>query len=337
MQQSSTDSQHTSPSALTGWLALVAFSFQRQWRVRSLGYVTFALLVMMTGAVAVTTHVRDGWRLESAKAWVANPRVEKESMKLSYQEYATERLPLYEMIPGPPPFFAIKTIPIGIYQFLMFAEEAKGFRDQYAFINFSRFVVFGIFHSFLLPLFTLAFASGALGSEREGRTLIWLVTRPMPRWAVYVAKFLGVLPWCVAVGLFGFACLCLAGGEVGRLAFSVYWPSVIGGSVALAALFQLIGAIFRRPAIVGLVYLFFFETLVANLPGSLKRLSLNYYVRSLLYNDAASVATNVKTENLDVYYPLGPTSSWVVLILATVFITALGAWLFSRQEPKDEV
>ena len=45
-------------------------------------------------------------------------------------------------------------------------------------------------------------------------------------------------------------------------------PSVLAGSIALAALFHLMGALVRRPAVVGLVYIFFFETLVANLPGS---------------------------------------------------------------------
>jgi hypothetical protein len=85
------------------------------------------------------------------------------------------------------------------------------------------------------------------------------------------------------------------------------------------------------------VYIFFFETLVANLPGSLKRLSLNYYVRSLLYNDAASVAPSVRPESVDVYDPMGSAACWIVLLSATAVITMIGAWLFSRQEPKEEL
>ena len=43
--------------------------------------------------------------------------------------------------------------------------------------------------------------------------------------------------------------------------------------------FHLFGALFPRPAIVGLLYAFFFETLLSELPipGTLKRLSINYY------------------------------------------------------------
>ena len=89
-------------------------------------------------------------------------------------------------------------------------------------------------------------------------------------------------------------------------------------------------------AVVGLIYVFFFETLVANLPGSLKQLSLNYYVRSLLYNEATSEVTTVAPDTLDVYAPTDPTTAWVTVLLATIGLTLLGMWLFGSQEPKDE-
>src|SRR5437763_1099991 len=79
--------------------------------------------------------------------------------------------------------------------------------------------------AFLLPLFTLAYASGAIGTEREGRTLVWLLTRPVPRPAVYLAELLGTLPWCLLFGLGGFFVLCRAGGDPGREALRLYWPA----------------------------------------------------------------------------------------------------------------
>jgi ABC-2 type transport system permease protein len=317
-------------------VALAVFSFHRQWRVRALGLVTFALLALMAAAVGIVTHVQKGWRIETRKAWISNTQKDPSYIRMSYSDYASERLPMFAVLPGPASAFAIRMIPLGTYTYLLRASEAQDYRDQYAFINFSRWVVFGLFQTFLLPLFTLAYASGAIGGERESRTLIWLSTRPLPRWAIYVAKFVGVLPWCVAVSLIGFAALCLAGGDLGLTALTSYSASVLSGAVALAALFHLIGATLRRPAIVGLVYIFFFETLVANLPGSLKRLSLNYYVRSLFFNDAKGIAPNVRTESLDVYDPLSPLSSWCVLLIAALVITAIGAWIFSRQEPAEE-
>src|SRR4051794_18377541 len=55
--------------------------------------------------------------------------------------------------------------------------------------RFSRVVVFDVLLGFLLPIWSLSFATQALGGEREGRTLVWLLTRPLSRPAVYLAKF----------------------------------------------------------------------------------------------------------------------------------------------------
>jgi ABC-type transport system involved in multi-copper enzyme maturation permease subunit len=202
---------------------------------------------------------------------------------------------------------------------------------------FSRWVVFLLFLGFLLPLFTLSFATGALGQEREGRSLVWLMTRPLPRSGVYLAKFLGMLPWCLALTVGGFGLLCLAGGETGRQAFPLYAPGIFAGTLAFAALFHLFGALLPRPSIVGLLYAFFFETLLSELPipGTLKRLSINYYTRCLLYS--AAETRDVPVESSSLFVPVSPMTAWAVLLGATVGLTVLGMWLFAKMEHRDDV
>ncbi len=323
---------HSVLSPLLGWLALVSLTFRRHWRVRALGWVTAGLLAIMAVTVGLVTHVRDGWSLSGRRTVIASFK-SLDGEVMTYKRYTDERLTYYQILPGPNTQFAITSAAFAPFR-AIFADEK--YLTEYAFLNFSRWVVFGLYLGFILPLFNLAFASGAVGADREGKTLIWLLTRPLPRWAIYLAKFVGVLPWCVFISVVGFAVLCSAGGHLGWLAFVTYWPAVGIGAVGFAALFQLVGAVFRRPAVLGLVYIFFFETLVANLPGSLKQLSLNYYVRSLMYNEASDVAQATASESLDVYAPADPATSWITLTLAAAALTGLGMWLFSRAEPKDE-
>jgi ABC-type Na+ efflux pump permease subunit len=201
---------------------------------------------------------------------------------------------------------------------------------------FSRWLVFFIFLGFLLPLWNLSFATSALGSDRENRSLIWLLTRPMPRSGIYLAKFLALLPWCLALNLGGFMLICLCGGTTGWKAFTLYWPAIVAGTLAFAAVFHLIAALFSRPAVVGLLYAFFFETILSELPvpGTVKRLSINYYVRCLMYSEAKSA--DVPTESAALFVPVSNRVAWLVLIGATVVITAMGMWLFSRAEYRDE-
>ena len=202
-------------------------------------------------------------------------------------------------------------------------------------MNFSRWVVLGAFLGFVLPLFTLAYSTAAFGTERESRSLVWLMTRPIPRPAIYLAKYFGTLPWAVLFGIGGFAALCLAGGEYGRKALALYWPAAVIATVTFSALFHLIGAIFRRPVVVGLVYVFFFEALVGSLPGSLKLLSLTFYARCLMYN--AAEAADYPVEMLEVSQIVSSTTAWSVLICAAIALTALGMWLFSRLEYRDDI
>ncbi|MBN9517510.1 hypothetical protein J0H58_03170, partial [bacterium] len=139
----------------------------------------------------------------------------------------------------------------------------------------------------------------------------------------------------VAFAVGAFAALCLAGADLGREALALYWPAAAGATVAFSALFHLVGAAFRRPVVVGLVYVFFFEALVAALPGSLKLLSLSFYARSVIYNEA--VAAGYPGPMLEVPGAVSSATAWTVLALATAALLALGAWRFARAEYRDDV
>lgn len=332
----------THPSLLTAFGVLVAQSFQRHWRVRQMGWVAFGLLGLVTAVIGVVTAAPAGWDLPGRRV----PRT-----RITHTQYAEQLLPshryfmrdyrddkarplqLWEMpTPLSPTRDALQNLILSIPHVVLSSQK---FLQEWGYMLFSRWVVLRVYLGFVLPLFILAYASAAFGTERESRSLVWLMTRPIPRWAIYLAKFLGTLPWCLLFGLGGFTVLCLAGGEYGRRALSHYWPAAAAGTVALAALFHLIGAVFRRPVVVGVVYVFFFELLVGLLPGSLKLLSLTFYARSLVYNSA--MANGYPAEMLELQQPVSSTTAWAVLTAATVGLLGFGMWLFSRSEYRDDM
>ena len=47
---------------------------------------------------------------------------------------------------------------------------------QSGFYVFSTWIVFSIFLSFLLPMWSLSFATETIGGEREAGTLVWLLS-----------------------------------------------------------------------------------------------------------------------------------------------------------------
>ena len=330
-----------SPSALRAWCVLVVQSFQRHWKVRQRGWVSLGLLGIVVAWVAVFT-ARGGWELadQRARRSAGSNRDEAERLRPGSRydalgdEAKLKQLRPHEM-PNPlnPTEDALRSLILSVPQAVMTSDK---FLTDWGFMTFSRWVVHLVFMGFVLPLFTLSYASGAFGTDRESRSLVWLMTRPIPRSGIYLAKFIGTLPWCLAFGLGGFVAVCLAGGPIGREALARYWPAAAMATVAFASLFHLVGAIFRRPVVVGLVYVFFFEAVVAALPGSLKLLSLTFYARSLMYNEAG--AAGYPVEMLPAMSgAVSSATAWAVLGGATVAITLAGMWLFARSEYRDDV
>ena len=154
------------------------------------------------------------------------------------------------------------------------------------FFVFSTCVVFAIFTTFLLPLWSLSFATEALGREREAQNLLWLLTRPLSRPAIYLAKFVALLPWSLRSTSAASRCSAWPAdrgrlrpaSSTGRRSSGPRWPS--------RALFHLMGAWFRRAGVVAILYAFFLETIMGNMPGYFKRLSISFYTRCLMFDRA---------------------------------------------------
>ncbi len=284
--------------------------------MRQMVWVALSLMVLAVAFVALNTQL-GSWKLTERRA---------RPYRTNYQQSLLQLSRIEAVAGHSEPAMAIHTAILG---------STSAILEHSSFVVFSRWVVFAIFQSFLLPIWTLSFATDALGHERESRTLIWLFTRPLPRWSIYLAKWLSALPWCLGMNLVGFAAICIAAGEPGYLAMRMYWPAVVWGTLAFSALFHLIASFFRRPAIIGLIYAFFFETLVADLPGDLKRVSLSYYVRSLMYDSIGGLG--LEPESLTVYSPASAWTARGVLIGVTVVLTIVGMYAFSRREFSEDV
>jgi hypothetical protein len=105
------------------------------------------------------------------------------------------------------------------------------------------------------------------------------------------------------------------------------------GTVAFASLFHALAAWMRRPAVGAILYSFFLETIAGNLPGHLKRLSLSFYTRCLMFERAHEFG--MQPERPSVYLPVSGTTAWIVLTAAAGLFLMVGLWLFSRQEYGD--
>jgi ABC-2 type transport system permease protein len=301
-------------SSLRAWLYLVRLSWQRQARVRIMVWVSLALLAA-SGLITGVITLKFGWSSQTRTMRWQAPGLTYEG---AFQEVDT---------------LLLVTAPLG-------SPQTAGVQDAIIhaawvvlqktdFTNFSA-AVFGTFVSFLLPLWSLSFATEALAGDRESHSLLWLLTRPLSRPAIYLAKYVALLPWTLALNMGGFAVICAAAGRPGLQALRLYWPAVLCSTLAFASLFHLIGACFRKPAIVSLVYSFFLETIMGNMPGYLKRVSISFYTRCMMYDAASSYG--VQPESPTVYLPVEGFTAMVILLGLTAALLCVGMYLFHRKE-----
>jgi ABC-2 type transport system permease protein len=303
------------PSPVRAWLYLVWLSWQRQARARQMVLIALGLLVVALGLVGFRTALGGWGRHYYWRGRDAGP----DEAQLAYAAFT------------PPSAHGLEHAVFGAARVVY---DRSTF-EKSSFLVFSYVVIFEIFLAFLLPIFSLSFATEALGGERESNSLLWLLTRPLPRSAIYLAKFVAVLPWCLALNLGGFVLLCAVGGPNGQIALRLYWPAVIWATLAFSALFFLMGAFFRRPAVVAIVYSFFLEIILGNMPGYLKRLSISFYARCMMFQ--AAEGFGVQPEKPTVYLPVDGPTALAFLLGVTVGLTALGMLIFSRTEYREVV
>jgi len=186
----------------------------------------------------------------------------------------------------------------------------------------------------VLPLMALFHATSLIADEVEGKTLTYLLTRPLTRPSILAGKFAAYLATSLGVALpaavLTFFILMTARGWSG-LGASV--PDLFRdlGVVALTllvygALFTLLGVLLRRPVIPGLLFLFGWE-LMANLPGYLPRFTLTAWLRSLIHHRPAQEGI------ADLFGQVLPTGqSLIVIVVSSVVFLAAAAWVFSQKE-----
>jgi hypothetical protein len=316
------------------WLYLVWLSLQRQARARQMVWIALGLMAFAAALVAVNTAAgrwgMDNWR---------HPR----RSGPTYIAWVDRTQALTSTFHNSPGAHAIESAVFGSCRALLDPRARTVKPDGTAgpplsasgFHVFAQWAVFSIFLTFLLPVWSLSFATEAIGGERESNSLVWLLTRPLSRPAIYLAKFVALLPWSIGLNVGGFALICLAGGAPGLRALRLFWPAVAWATLAFSALYLLLGAYSRRPAVVGIVYSFCLEVVLGNMPGYLKRVSIGFFTRCLMFEAAAPYG--VQPEKPSVYLPLDGTTALLVLIGGSAALLVLGMAVFARSEYHEVV
>jgi ABC-type transport system involved in multi-copper enzyme maturation permease subunit len=201
-----------------------------------------------------------------------------------------------------------------------------------AFNLFSLFLVF-VFASFVVPICAVGYGTASVGGDREDRTLLFLLVRPIPRPLILLAKLTATLPLVLGLVMGTFFAYCLLAGDVGREAYYLYLPAIFYMTLAYVCLFHFFAVSFRHSTIIALIYAVFMEVLLGNMPGIVKRVAINYYGRSMMY--AAGASQGLERPDPEWFEPIASSTAALMLVLFAVAGLIAALLVFQRREYSD--
>jgi ABC-2 type transport system permease protein len=182
-----------------------------------------------------------------------------------------------------------------------------------------------LFLRFIVPVLGVFYGTSLIADEVEDKTITYLFTRPIRRGAVLVGKYLAYLVCTTLVVLPGVMLvyfLIVPFQQIGA-SFTMLLTDLGLLALGLAAyggLFALIGAVMKRPLIVGLVFAFGWEQFALIMPGYMRRFTLMYYVQSLVPH---AMPAEGLTSLLQAYFTSTPSALTCLVSLAVAIAASL--------------
>ena len=144
------------------------------------------------------------------------------------------------------------------------------------------------FLQFYIVILSLFYGTSVVAEEIEGRTLSYLITRPLPKPAIVLGKYAAcalLMFLMVAVSL-SLSFFILNSGRLADPSLYLTFLSYLGvlglGVLTYTAFFTFLGAVLKRAILVGLVFGFGWENVIQYFPGSTQKFSIVHYLKSLL-------------------------------------------------------
>ncbi len=183
----------------------------------------------------------------------------------------------------------------------------------------------------LVPLIALIMGTSAIGNELEDGTAVHLLTKPVARWQVGVAKLLVAIP--IAAVLSGVPILLagLIAAEAPSAGFGYAIGAVIGSAIYVT-MFMALSLVTSRAFVIGLGYVLIWEGLLSGLFKGIATLSVRQYAISV----ARSITDGLGNLTLGADARLALGTAVVAAIVVSVVALAVLLRRLSRLEIAGE-
>ena len=190
---------------------------------------------------------------------------------------------------------------------------------------------------FTVPVLGVFYGTSLMADEVEDKTITYLFVRPIRRGAVLIGKYLAYLACTVfvvlpSVTLVYLLVVPMQGSLGGSFIDLLKDLSLLAlGLAVYGSLFAFIGAKFKRPLLVGLIFIFGWEQAALAFPGYMKKFTVAYYLQGLVPH---AMPNDGVVSLLQGIFRESPTLAGSLFWLGVIWILflSLGAWVVERRE-----
>jgi ABC-2 type transport system permease protein len=147
--------------------------------------------------------------------------------------------------------------------------------------DFASGVLDAVGVTLLLPIVAVLFGTAAFGAEIEDGTVVYLLAKPISRWAIVLAKLIGAagmtaILTMVSVLVSG-AIVLAPLGEDGAAATRAFVAATAVGSICYVSLFLALSLFTRRALVIGIGYMLVWEGALSFMLPGIANLSIRQY------------------------------------------------------------
>jgi len=230
-------------------------------------------------------------------------------------------------------FYLISFLPVMMALLIKFLQpfySNRNIEDPYIFSN----MIMVFYLQFLILILSLFFGTSVCSEEIEGKTLIYLITRPISKASIIIGKYGAYMVLVILMTVIGVFLSFMILNINNLLDFSIYKvllrdvSVLILGIICYSAFFTFIGTFIKRSILFGLIFSFGWENVIQYFPGSTQRFTIAHYLKSLLPS-ASSTRFSFLLFRLE---PTSPRVAVLILIILTAIFLAIACLLFTVKD-----
>lgn len=193
----------------------------------------------------------------------------------------------------------------------------------------------------LEALASAIFTTAIISQEVEGRTIVYLLTRPVPRWQLLLTRYVASVSVVSLIGIMVAALTSMGAYKGAFLSNPQLYkdiPPIILAAAAYGALFLFVSLIVNRALIICVLFAFGWETSIPSMQGDLFRVSVYSYVQSIADHPTSSKGILAMLQGNNGIQNIPSSQAYMILGGLIALCLAASAWWFTHFEfvPRED-